>query len=82
MLAHSFEQFGCLRQAWRIFLYLSFDPLFGTIETFDNAVSLVCQKSVPVFFSLENTSIADNDEPMLGSSDADIDPVLILNEFA
>ena len=81
-MGHSSEKNGGVRLVAGIVADLPLHPLSGTVESLDNTVSLFSQKTVPVCFTLESFCIADDDEPMLGSSDADIDPVLLLHKTA
>ena len=62
-------------------LYLFFKPLFGIFEANDHIVAFFSQKSGPVDFFLKALSVAHDDKPMLGSCDANVDSILLLDEL-
>ena len=76
----SFEKISSVRLVKGIIPDLPLDPFLGTLESIHHGISLLSQQIVPVCFALQNFCIADNDEPMLGPSDTNIDPILLLHE--
>ena len=62
--------------------HLFFEPLFGFLDPNDHIVAFLRQQSGPVRLFPEAFSTADNYQTMLGSSDANIDSVLLLDELA
>ena len=63
-------------------IYLSSDPLFGSRNSLDDVARLLCEEPGPVGLFLENFCVSNNHETVLGSSDSNIDPVLLFHELS
>ena len=65
-----------------VLLDFSFYPLFCTCDSLDDVARLLSEEPGPVGLFLESLGVSNNDETVFGSSDADIDPVLLLHELS
>ena len=64
------------------FADLGIDPLSGSLNAFDNIASFLLEQPGPVSFGTEDSSVANNDQAVFGSSDANIDAILLLYEHS
>ena len=59
---------------------LPVDPLLGSLETLYYVAGFLSQETGPVFFLHESLSVSDDYKAVLRSSNAYVDPILLLNE--